>query len=250
MCYLSFMWLDVVDLNGFYRSQLGKVARHFIKQQVRQIWPDVAGQTIVGLGYATPYLKQFEKEADRTLAIMPAQQGVTHWPREKANRVALSDEAALPFDDYSVDRLLLVHALENAEHVQQMMREAWRVLAGNGRMLIVAPSRRGLWARRDISPFGMGKPYSVQQLKLLLKETQFDPQQEARALYMPPSHSGILLHSAPVWERMGRQWLPRMGGVVMVEARKQIYAATPARRVAKRRLVVVPSAIRENGSGS
>ncbi len=238
------MWLDVVDLNGFYRSQLGKVARHFIRARIRQMWPNVKGQTVVGLGYATPYLKQFEKEADRTLAIMPAQQGVTHWPREKANRVALSDESSLPFDDYSVDRLILVHALENAEHVQQMMREAWRVLAGNGRMIIVAPSRKGFWARRDISPFGMGKPYSARQLQKLLKETQFDPQQDARALYVPPTHKGLILHTAPIWERLGPKWFPRLGGVVMIEARKQIYAITPTKRAQRRRLVVVPSAIR------
>ncbi|MDX1737419.1 MAG: methyltransferase domain-containing protein, partial [Alphaproteobacteria bacterium] len=179
------MWLDVVDLNGFYRSRLGKVARHFIKRQIHELWPDVTGDNVVGLGYATPYLKQFDKQAARTLAVMPAQQGVTHWPREKPNRVSLADESALPFADYSVDRLLLVHALENAENLQQMMRECWRVLAGNGRMIIVVPARKGFWARRDISPFGIGKPYSIRQLQKLLKQTQFEPQQEARALYLP-----------------------------------------------------------------
>ena len=30
-----------------------------------------------------------------------------------------------------------------------MMRELWRVLADGGRMIVVAPNRRGLWARFD-----------------------------------------------------------------------------------------------------
>lgn len=237
------MWIDVVDLNAFYRSRLGQVARHFIRSRIRQLWPDVTGQSVVGLGYATPYLKQFEGEAERTLAVMPAHQGVTHWPCGKPNRVTLAYETALPFPDYSVDRLLLVHGLENAEYLRQTMREAWRVLKGNGRMLVVVPARRGFWARRDLTPFGMGKPYTVGQVRRLLRETQFEPQQVTRALYVPPQRWEFLLHTAPFWERVGSRWFPRLGGVLLVEACKQVYAATPARPVAKRKLVVLPGAV-------
>ena len=240
---LASMWMDVIDLNSFYRSRLGQVARHFVRNAIREHWPKVDGDVVVGLGYATPYLKQFEKEAERLLAVMPAHQGVTHWPREKQNRVCLADEAALPFPDYSVDRLLVVHALENAEYLRQMMREAWRVLAPNGRMLIVVPARRGFWSRRDVTPFGMGKPYTVGQVHRLLRETQFDPQLVTRTLYVPPSNMGFMLHTAPVWERAGKKWFPRLGGVLLVEATKQIYSATPVRRVTRPRLVVVPGAL-------
>lgn len=237
------MWTDVIDLNAFYRSQLGQVARRLIQRQIRRIWPNVRGQTVVGLGYATPYLRQFSTEAERTLAVMPAHQGVTHWPREAPSLVTLSYEEALPFPDYSVDRLLLVHALENAEHMRQMMREAWRILSGSGRMLIVVPSRRGIWARRDATPFGAGKPFSVGQVQKLMRDTQFDPQQTLRALYVPPVQSQFMLHAAPAWERVGERWLNRLGGVLLIEASKQIYAATPARRAVQRKLVVLPGAV-------
>ena len=237
------MWTDVIDLNAFYRSPLGQVARQLIRRQVRRIWPDLRGQTVVGLGYATPYLKQFQGEAERTLAVMPAHQGVTHWPREAPSLVTLSYEEALPFPDYSVDRLLLVHALENAEHYRQMMREAWRILSGSGRMLIVVPSRRGIWARRDATPFGAGKPFSVSQVQKLMRDTQFDPQITLRALYMPPVQSPFMLHAAPAWERVGERWFTRLGGVLLIEASKQIYAVTPARPAVKRKLVVLPGAV-------
>ena len=108
------MWSDVVDFNQFYRSRLGKAARGIVQAEIRAHWPDVKGMSVVGVGYATPYLKQFDGEATRLLAIMPAHQGVTHWPRGKPNRVALAEETSLPFDDMSIDRLLLVHAVENS----------------------------------------------------------------------------------------------------------------------------------------
>lgn len=237
------MWIDVIDLNAFYRSRLGKVARRFIRDRIRELWPDVRGQVVAGLGYATPYLKQFEGEAERVLAVMPAHQGVTHWPRGKPNRVTLAAETDLPFPDYSVDRLLLVHALETSEDLRRTMREAWRVLSGNGRMMIVVPARRGFWSRRDLTPFGMGKPYTVGQVQRLLRETQFDPQYVYRALYVPPMRWNFLLHSAPVWEQLGKQWFPRLGGVLLVEASKQIYSVTPVRAAAKKRLVVLPGAV-------
>ena len=47
---------------------------------------------------------------------------------------------------------------------------------------------------------------------------------------------------APTLERLGRRWLPRLGGALFVEAQKQVYAGTPARRLAFRpRLVPVPN---------
>jgi len=236
------MWTDVIDLNDFYRSRLGQAARRVIRDSIREIWPDVRGMTVVGLGYATPYLRQFGEEAERVVAVMPAHQGVTHWPREEPNLATLADDAELPFPDLSVDRLLLVHALECTEQLRPMMREAWRVLSGSGRLLAVVPSRRGLWARYDGTPFGHGYPYSNGQLKRVMRDCLFSPTQTARALHVPPVRSNFLLHSAPAIERLGRRWFSTFGGVNLIEASKQIYAATPqpSRKVASRRLVVLP----------
>ena len=235
------MWSAIVDLNRFYRGRLGKAARTLVQAEIRVHWPDLTGAVVAGIGYATPYLKQFEGEASRIVAIMPAHQGVTHWPRGRPNRVALADETALPLDDVSVDRLLLVHALENSEHLHALMRECWRILSGHGRLLAVVPARRGVWSRVERTPFGLGKPYSRAQVERLLTDTLFDLVSVTRALYMPPSDWDAILRIGPAVERLGRRWFPRLGGALLVEARKQVYAATPPRRRALRpHLVPVP----------
>ena len=138
------MWTDVIDLNAFYRTRMGGRARQLIERQVRTLWPSVRGDVVLGLGYATPFLETFRGEAERVLAVMPAYQGVTRWPTARPGLVALSEEAQLPFPDLSIDRLLLVHTLENTERMRDTLRECWRVLNGIGRMIIVVPSRRGL----------------------------------------------------------------------------------------------------------
>jgi SAM-dependent methyltransferase len=234
--------LDVVDLRDFYRSALGRMVRRAIDERLRSMWPDLAGQTLVGVGFATPYLRAHLDQAARVIALMPASQGVVRWPREGRNRAALFENGPLPLADRSVDRLLLVHAIEAAEPARPLLREVWRVLADDGRLIVVAPNRAGVWARLERTPFGHGRPYTTGQLKSVLREALFLPVGQAMALMFPPIRSRFLLASAPAWERWGRLAFSRVAGVVVIEAAKQVYAGLPeAAGVARRRpLVALP----------
>lgn len=246
------MWTDVVDQNEFYHSPLGHVAQRMIRRRIRQLWPDVRGMRMLGLGYAIPYLTSFRGEAERVLAAMPAQQGVMHWPRHEPGLVTLVDEAELPFADLSIDRMLLVHAVEQTETQRGMMREAWRVLSEGGRLMIVVPNRRGIWARLERTPFGHGQPYTNRQIRRLLQDNLFLPVDTARALYVPPSQWRLSLSSSPAIERLGDRFFPQFSGVLLVEAIKQIYAAAPPAKAARvrRRYVVLPDgAARASGAG-
>jgi len=232
---------DVVDLRDFYLTALGQVARRMIRRALRRVWPDLAGMRLLGVGYATPFLGALSAGTERTVALMPASLGVLGWPADGRNVVTLAEEGELPFADYSMDRVLLVHMLETSDEVRPMLREIWRVLAGGGRVLIVAPNRRGIWARFDRTPFGYGRPYTMSQLSQLLRDEQFTPVGSGTALFVPPTRSRMTLRSAPAWERIGTRWFPTFAGVVLVEATKQIYAKPTAARVPRRRLVYTPA---------
>jgi SAM-dependent methyltransferase len=232
---------DVVDLRDFYRTGLGQVARRMIRDAVRRVWPDLRAMRLLGIGYPTPFLTAISPETERTVALMPASLGVLGWSPEGRNLVTLADEGELPFADYSIDRVLLVHALETTEQVGPMLKEIWRVLAGGGRLLIVAPNRRGIWARLDRTPFGSGRPYTLSQLSQLLRDEQFTPVGSDTALFIPPARKRMILRSAPAWERVGKRWFPTFAGVVLVEAMKQIYAKPTLARAPRRRLVYAPA---------
>lgn len=230
------MSIDVVDLRNFYGHQLGTVARHFVGRGIRKRWTATSGLCVLGLGYATPYLGQFREEAERCLAFMPAAQGVVKWPSALPALSALVEELELPLADSSVDRVLLVHALEMANDPVALLREVWRVLASGGQMLAVVPNRRGVWARMDNNPFGHGRPYSRQQINALLRDAWFTPITWSEALYVPPVARGWFLRAAVAWERTGAALSMPFAGVHIVEATKQVYRAIPARRE-KRALV-------------
>src|SRR5579862_2742787 len=230
------MSIDVVDLRNFYGQHLGVVARRFIGRAIRELWRETAGQRVLGVGYATPYLGLFREEAERCLAFMPASQGVVKWPTTRPALATLVDEYEMPLPDAAVDRVLLVHGLEMSQDAPALLREVWRVLASGGRLLAVVPNRRGVWARMDTTPFGHGRPYSRTQINQLLRETWFTPTGWGEALYVPPIERGWFLRSAGAWERTGSTLSAPFAGVHLVEATKQVYRAIPARR--ERRQIV------------
>ncbi len=218
---------DVIDLREFYRTALGQTARRLIRRRIRHLWPSVAGQRVLGLGFATPYLTQFREEAERVAAAMPVSQGVMRWPSDEPGLAVLAEETELPFADAMFDRVLVVHGIESAENVRVLLREIWRVLAPAGRLLAVVPNRRGLWSRFETSPFGQGHPYAPAQFTRLLRDTMFSPTQAAQALYLPPWERRFVLGAANSWEMAGSLLWPRFSGVLLLEAEKQIYAPPP-----------------------
>jgi hypothetical protein len=237
------MWTDVVDLRDFYDSSLGQVVRRMIRGRLREMWPDVTGMRVLGLGFAVPYLRSFMTEAERVVAMMPASQGVLPWPPEGLGLAALADETELPLPARCMDRIVIAHALESTEQVRGMLREAWRVLADGGRLAVVVPNRRGIWARLENTPFGNGRPYTSGQISRLLRDNLFTPVGQHGALFIPPTASRMVLRSAPAFEQMGRRWFETFAGVIIVEATKQIYAGSALRELkAKRRGGYVPVA--------
>jgi SAM-dependent methyltransferase len=239
------MHSDVVDLREFYLSPLGQAVRRLLRMRLRQIWPNLRGERVVALGYGVPLLRPFLGEAEILAAMMPAEQGVAYWPREGPNISCLADTKNLPLADNAVDRLILVHALEGESEPHLLLREAWRVLRNNGRMLLLVTNRRGFWAHSDRTPFGSGQPYSGFQIKDRLREHGFLVDRLWHALYMPPSSSRLLISLADGLEKYGQKLFPGFGGLLLVEAGKQLYAPVAAKsRVLPRRLVLpLPSPV-------
>ncbi len=244
------MALDVGDLRSFYAAPLGRVAQRYIGAIVRGRWGSVSGLSVLGIGYATPWLDPFRQTALRAIAFMPAEQGVVNWPVEGGiSSTALVDTTMMPLPDSCMDRILVIHALEMCETPRDLLSEVWRILTPGGRMLLAAPNRRSVWARMDTTPFGQGQPYSRGQLRALLREAQFSPIHETEALYGPPFARPSFLSLASAFERVGaRLGLPG-AGVHIIEATKQVYRLVGARKVSRRALPQLEPALAPTPAG-
>ena len=216
------MHLDVVDLRDFYYgTDLGRAAATAIGQQVAALWEDPRSETLLGFGFAVPVMRPLIARAQRAIALMPGQQGVMHWPDDGDNISALCGETQWPLPSGIADRIMVMHALETSERPDAVLEECARVLAPAGRVILIVPNRSGLWARREATPFGTGRPYSLGQLERQLARHGLAAERHLAALFFPPSAHRFWLRSAATCEKLGRRISSYYaGGVILVEATK------------------------------
>ena len=225
---------DVKRLIDFYKSPLGKISRALVREEIVRFTGQMDQRRVLGLGFATPYLRFTLDKAERVLAFMPARQGSSAWPREGPSHTVLCDPLEMPLTDAAVDIIVAVHAFEHVSDAEELMRELWRVAAPNARLIVVVPRRRGLWAGLDNTPFGDGNPFSRSQMERLLRAHSFVPEAFREALYLPPSSHRLVLKFARFFERFLRLFGPAFAGVIVVSARKELFPAVPRRKKLER----------------
>lgn len=242
---------DVNHLREFYASPLGKASVNSISMALSSLWGEGGRERTLGLGFCTPFLDRFSSDSKQVLNFSPAGQGALHWPQGKNSSTALVFEEELPLADSCIDRVIMVHLLEHSESPTETLREVWRVLAPNGKLFIIVPNRRGIWARFEHTPFGMGRPFSKGQLSRLLKSCMFSPSAWNDALHFAPGRTGNYPKMAAAMERAGRRFWPVFAGTLVVEAHKKLYQGIPAIERQSRRVfvpVLAPQGSAQNGS--
>lgn len=241
---------DVIELREFYATELGRSVSAMLTDHLGAWWPGATGDATLGVGYPTPFFGSAVKHGMLTAVLMPAAQGAAYWPVGQPNVTLLGHEYALPFADNAFNRVLLAHAVENSEHLRKLLREVWRCLTPGGRVIAIVPNRRGIWARSPRSPFAHGQPFTQRQLRGIFTDTEFTLLRSQGALHIPPLHARWLLRFAPFFERLSSVLFPMFGGVILLEAEKQIYAIRrDSVRVTVPRLYPQPAGVTVNRSG-
>ena len=227
---------DAQSLASFYAGASGAVVAGLLRDRLAPLWPDLRGCRLAGVGYATPFLPLWRDDAAACLDVVTAEAGVLAGPAR-----CVADPTRLPFDDLSIDRILLVHGLETADDARRLLRECWRVLRDSGRLMIVTPNRAGLWAHVESTPFGQGQPYTRGQVARLLRASLFAVERQDACVFLPPIDLKVIRRAAPLLERLGRRLAPGLAGVLLAEAVKDVYAAMPTAAVQER--TVAPASL-------
>lgn len=177
------------------------------------------------IGFGAPYMATYLSQATPLLLAMPAEQGAAAWPSDKPNHVMLTHDAELPLQNNSINRILLIHSIEYSEHLNAMMQEVWRVLVPGGRVLAIVPNRMSFWSGSGKTPFGFGRPFNGLQLRGLLTTHHFTLLRSASALFAPPVLASISPRLCFKVEKIGAFLWWFLGGVLIMEAEKQLYAS-------------------------
>jgi SAM-dependent methyltransferase len=211
----SSMSIDILDLESFYRADLGQRVAAQVQTALADL-PSALTRFDFGLGYTAPFANM--------PILMPAQQGSV----QSALSTILVDEFMLPLRDQSQQAILAAHFIEHSRDGEHALREIWRVLQPEGRLVLLVANRRGFWARRDGTPFGTGRPYSRTQLRHAAQAAGFVPVGWSSALHFPILRR--FTYITPATERLGRLLLSDLAGLLLVELIKRVPAPVKMRQ--------------------
>ena len=226
-------------LEAFYRSRLGDAAARLMSARMMDLWGPCEGLRVLGVGYPGPLLPIWQPHAATCVGAVPQEIGDARLNHVQGQSLCLVPEHKLPFPEALFDRVFLLHALEEADSPRQLLREAWRVLAPEGRIVVAVTNRRSMWSLADNKPFGHGRPWTKHQLVRFLNDSLFQVTASTTAVHMPPLDWRLITAASKSWERAGELVLPGLGGVVLVEAVKRLYskpggsAAAPVTKAVK-----------------
>ena len=138
------MSVDVTDLRAFYASPLGGVARRLVGRTIDRFWGPLTGLRVMGLGYATPYLAAVRAGMRADARLHAGEPG----RRELAGTGPSASALVDPLDDAAARRLDRPGAASctpsrPSRARRELLHEVWRILTPGGRIIVVAPNRRG-----------------------------------------------------------------------------------------------------------
>ncbi len=212
------MQIDILELKNFYNSSLGAYVKTNVSHVLQRLEVDLTSTDVLFYGFGIPYLKK----EDKIIGFMPAAQGIMSWPSDY-NRNTLVYENALPLPDTSLETIVVIHGFEFCHFPEAFLQECRRVLKHEGRLILIVPNRRGIWAHRDHTPLGMGQPYTMSQLSRLLKKNSFDTRKKNRILYQLPFTSLWIRLINLLLKKIGSKCMSKFSGLVVIEAVKEVY---------------------------
>lgn len=157
----------------------------------------------------------------------------------------------LPIASDSVDTVLLPHTLEFESDPYSVLREADRVLAGDGKLIVLAFAPVSLWGLRAATtragfPPGLRRLISERRLRDWLRLLGYDIGDTRHYLHELPWGE-----PAPLSGRIRRSWwYPLPGGAVVLKARKRLHSLTPLRPRFRERATRVLGGLTEPSSAN
>jgi SAM-dependent methyltransferase len=140
-----------------------------------------------------------------------------------------ADPGYLPFASDSVDTVVLPHTLERTPDPHQALREAERVLLGEGHLIVLGFHPWGPWGLRRqfaASPPWGGRYIRAGRLREWLAVLGFETLAIRNYLFRPPFTHDVLLVKSGLLDR----WRWRLtAGAYMLAARKRVLCVTPLR---------------------
>lgn len=215
-------------LYDWFRTPLGESLMQETLTRMHKLLPDLFGYHILQLGHlGNSDLLEPSRISHRAVLDID-KSGPGYYPTQ-----CRCSADSLPIQTNSVDVLLLPHVLEFERDPHQVLREADRVLIGDGHVVIAGFNPMSLWgiwhlllAWRQEPPWN-GRYLRLGRLKDWLKLLGFEIEYSRCHYFLPPFKGEGLRKRLGFLQKMGAYAWPMFGGIYLVVARKRDIPLTP-----------------------
>ncbi len=223
----------VANVSAWLTSPLGAALLHAEAELLSEALDDVFGWEMLQLGVWGPVNGLLGGCRTRRYSVLASAIADAAHPAPRSAQgspQAIARLSQLPIANASVDAVLLPHTLEFETDPYGIVREADRVLAGEGQLLVLGFRPWGLWgmkrraSRRGFPP-GIKRTLSEGRVRDWLELLGYDIVTVRPYLYAAP-------WGEPERARglIERSWLqPWPAGAYLLKARKRVYTLTPIR---------------------
>jgi SAM-dependent methyltransferase len=141
----------------------------------------------------------------------------------------------LPISNGSVDAVVLPHTLEFETDPYAVVREADRVLAGEGQLIVLGFRPFSLWGFRSRAisrgyPPGLKRMLGARRIADWLELLGYDVSLTRHYLFAPP-WGGVAPRAGEPSALLRRGWFkPWPAGAYLIKARKRVFTLTPLRQ--------------------
>jgi len=215
-------------LLAWQSGALGRAVVAAETQLLAEVCDDVFGIELLQLGVWGPgrELVQSSRVRRQTLIATAATEG------SKPDIIA--NPADLPIQTGSIDAVLLPHCLEIEPDPGAILREADRVLLGEGHLIALGFRPWSLWGLRAAAsragfPPGFSRLLSERRLRDWLALLGYEVTAARHYLYGAPGEPGADTHHAALGMLRRGLFNPLPPGGYLLKARKRVYAPTPLR---------------------
>ena len=215
-------------LTAWLAGTLGRAVVAAEAQLLAEACDDVFGLELLQIGSWGRDRELLSASRVRRQTVVAA----TYPARQQPDIVASA--AGLPISSGAIDAVLLPHSLEIEPDPRAVLREAERVLVGEGQLIVLGFRPWSLWGLRAAAsrggyPPGLGRLLSEGRLRDWLGLLGFEVTASRHYLHDAPIEpSGDPSQSGLGMLRRGL-FNPLPAGAYLVKARKRVYAPTPLR---------------------
>lgn len=165
--------------------------------------------------------------------VMMREDEARHWSEQAhpSQRAVLAEHELLPVESESVDLVTMPHALDFSTSPQQVLREAARILAPEGRLVLSAFNTMGLWWLRQRVGIAVGgraylpsraQPIPLQRLQDWFALLGLEMDRGAFGIYVPGFRDAGRLRRWKWLDKAGDRWAPQCSNLFMLQAVKRV----------------------------